>query len=270
VGFAQPFTRLNKPIENKVKLVKQIQGISQLGEQMLALSCLSAVATTAGSSSIFDDSNDSGWTGYSLFTPFGANATLSFPNGAYRMQTPALPQPNTLGPGREGSDRQDVEIADFYTSNNSVDRDHSLEQGFWLLAQMQEFALGTTDGYWMHYITDSPAYPGQGSLVLDRLDNEFSIILDVVPITPHPDQDYRLVFAGVGSVLTGQLFSIADFSIPLTTGSLIDSTHISGEVGLLVQRCACPATISAVCRCRNRAEQSSASLAGCRSRSGNG
>lgn len=221
-----------------MKLVMQrVIGVWELRVKTVVLIYFVAIAAPAHSSLIFDDfndGNDSGWTRYNPLVHFGASATFSFPNGAYRIEAPAFPQPNIFGPGRAGSGRLDVDVADFQTSVDFVDWDDTLDQGFGLLARMQEFALGTTDGYWLHYIMRSPVFTGMGSLVLDRIDNEIPLILDEVPITLDPSQDYRLVFTGMGSALTGQLFHINDLTAPLTTLSITDETYTSGAVGLLV------------------------------------
>lgn len=222
-----------------MKLVMQrVIGVWKLRVKTVVLIYFVAIAAPAHSSSLvfddFNDGNDSGWTRYNPLAPFGANATFSFQNGAYRVEAPASPQPDIFGPGRAGSGRHDVDVADFQTSVDVVGWDDTLNQGFGLLARMQEFARETTDGYWLHYIIRSPTFTGMGSLVLDRLKDEIPSLLKEVPITLDPNQDYRLVFTGMGSALTGQLFHINDLAAPLTTLSITDETYTSGEVGLLV------------------------------------
>jgi len=196
-----------------------------------------AVAPVAHASLLFDDfndGNDAGWTRYDPLAPFGAAATFSFPGGGYRIQAPTSPLPGVVGPGRAGGFRPDTGSANFLLGVDLVGWDDTLEQGFGLVARGGELGLGTGDGYWMHYITRIPQSPGVGALVLDRIDNEIPLILGVAPIKLDPTQDYRLVFTGVGTLLTGQIFSLSDLTIPLVTLMATDSAYTSGVAGLLV------------------------------------
>ena len=44
---------------------------------------------------------------------------------------------------------------------------------------------------------------------------------------------YRLVFTGIGTALTGQIFALGDLNDPLATVTLVNATYQSGLAGLL-------------------------------------
>src|SRR2546430_9566807 len=83
--------------------VMKITSLNFLALIVVALCCLLSLGARAQISDNFDDGNDGGWTRYDPLAPFGAPATFSFPNGGYRIQAPASPDPVVLGTGRAGS-----------------------------------------------------------------------------------------------------------------------------------------------------------------------
>src|SRR4029077_10741850 len=96
-----------------------------------------------------------------------------------------------------------------------------------------DVGLGTTSGYYLHYNVN-PTGP-QGSLLLDRIDNEYPNVSEYTYLSSHldPTVGYRLVFTGLGATLTGQIFALGDLNDPLATVSLTDTTYQSGYAGLL-------------------------------------
>jgi hypothetical protein len=114
----------------------------------------------------------------------------------------------------------------FTNFRETVDRvgwDPKLDQGFGLAARLRNLGLGASSGYYLHYNT----LPGasQGDLVIDRIDQEFpdnTVSVDLNHLDPRAG--YRLVFIGIGSTLTGQVFYLSDLSQALATVSFTDST----------------------------------------------
>ena len=77
-----------------------------------------------------------------------------------------------------------------------------------LFARGGDVGLGTTSGYFLQFNTaDAPA--GQDSLLLTRIDGEFPAAnsQDIAFAGVDPGVGVRLVFTGVGSTLTGQVFA---------------------------------------------------------------
>src|SRR2546428_716119 len=58
----------------------------------------------------FSSGTDAGWTHLEPLSSFGAPGMFTFPNGGYRLQASASPNPSTLGPARAGSLRLDVNL----------------------------------------------------------------------------------------------------------------------------------------------------------------
>src|SRR5437763_11666895 len=130
---------------------------------VVALCCLLSLGAQAQVSDNFNAGNDAGWTRYDPLAPFGAPATYSFPNGGYRIQAPASPDPLTLGPARAGSLRTDQsDASDFGIFFDVVGWDNAANQSFGALGRATSIGLGTTDGYGLTYST-------AGSLDLVRI-----------------------------------------------------------------------------------------------------
>jgi len=178
----------------------------------------------------FDAGNDNAWTRYEPLAPFGAPATYSFPNGGYRVQASASPDPAALGPGRAGSLRLDLNIAgNFLDTIDILSWDNSQSQSFGLLGRISNPGLGTTTGYAFTYST-------AGLLTISLVNKDSLIVLKSRPIVLDPTLGYHLTFSGTGSALFGQLFEL----IPgggyqgITGFGVIDSTYDRGVTGLEV------------------------------------
>lgn len=178
----------------------------------------------------FNDGNDDGWLRYQPLQPFGAPGTWLFPSGAYQIQAAGSPSPGTLGAGRAGSARTDINLSNFHLEVDVLNWNNSLSQAFGLSARANQIGLQTTDSYLFLYLTGTSP-----SIVINRTDNEVPVQIGTgAPITLDPNQDYRFRFTGSGSSLTGQVFNLTDLSTPLATVNATDGTYPSGNVGLLV------------------------------------
>jgi pectate lyase len=207
---------------------------SRFGAALLALTVvvagLAAPAHAQIFSDNFDDGDDNGWTRYQPLSTFGAPGTWTFPSGAYRIQAAGSPNPGTLGPGRAGSARTDINLSDFHLEVDVLDWNNSLSQGFGLSARVNQIGLGTTDSYLLLYLAGTAP-----SFVINRTDNETPVAIGAgAAITLDPGQDYRFRFTGTGSSLMGQVFNLTNLTTPLATVTAIDGTYLSGNVGLLV------------------------------------
>ena len=193
----------------------------------LFLAGLAGISNALAQSDDFNDGNDTGWTRYDPLSAFGAPATFSFPSGGYRIQSAASPNPGLLGPGRAGSLRNDQSYSDFAVVFDLVDWNNTQDQAFGALARVSQAGLGTTDGYAFTYSTD-------GSIDISRINDETPTGLGSAAITLSTANDYRFVFTGLGTVLVGQVFNLADLSTPLATASGFDAAFATGVNGLLV------------------------------------
>jgi hypothetical protein len=88
--------------------------------------------------------------------------------------------------------------------------------------------LGTTDGYSFAYVTSVDI------AIIQRFDNEVGTGLNLGAVTLNPALDYRMVFSGVGSTLTGSIYALSDLGTPLVTVTTTDATYGSGSPGILV------------------------------------
>jgi hypothetical protein len=179
----------------------------------------------------FNDGNDSGWSRQSSLAGFGAAGVFTFPGGStYQMSAPASPNPGALGPARTGS----VRIDQSYDSSFIVQADivgwdaANPRMAMGLIARGANFGLGTTNGYFL-------ALSANGLFDINRTTNEanttlpggITVLLDV-------NADYRLIFSGDGSSLSGRLFNLTDLVNPIATINAVDSTYSSGVSGLFV------------------------------------
>jgi hypothetical protein len=180
----------------------------------------------------FDDGNDAGWTRYD---PIGgavgsARGTWSFPNGAYRIQTLGSPSPSTLGQARVASVRNDVIYTDFYLAVDVVAWDDTLRQAFGLLGRLGQIGLGQTTGYAFTYqaITHD--------IQINRITSEAPTgISATVAVTLDPTKKYRMIFAGIGPIMSGRIYELPNIDTPIVSVTAnSDSTYPSGAAGLLV------------------------------------
>ena len=205
--------------------------LSRLTYFHLALGAMLVLAFTPltgrAQSDDFNDGNDTGWTRFDPFAPFGAPASFTFPAGAYSIQSAPSPSPGTLGASRAASLRNDVSYTVFNVTFDVVDWNNTLNQAFGALARVNQLGLGTTDGYAFTYATG-------GTIDISRVLNEAPTGLGSASITLNPANDYRFVFSGNGTSLSGQVFDLANLSAPLATLNVTDAMFASGNAGFVV------------------------------------
>lgn len=180
-----------------------------------------------GQSDNFNDGDDAGWTRVEPLAPLGAGGTFTFPNGGYRLQAASSPDPATLGSGRVGSLRADANYSAFTVSIDLVDWNNALDQAVGPMARISNLGLGTTDGYGFLYYVENDI------VGINRFDNEQATLLSFTALTLNPANDYRFIFTGADSLLTGQVFALSDLSTPLATVSTLDGSYASGNPGIL-------------------------------------
>src|SRR5439155_11883467 len=140
-------------------------------------------------SDVFDDFNtgsDSSWSHYEPLAPFGAPGIYSFPDGGYRIQATASPDPGTVGPGRAGSLRSDLDITgNFLAGADLVDWDNNVNQSLGVFGRITSPGFGTTRGYAFTYST-------AGLLAISVINNETLTALTSEAYRLNPAKDYHL------------------------------------------------------------------------------
>jgi hypothetical protein len=178
----------------------------------------------------FNSGTDAGWTHYQPLQPLGAGGTWSFPGGnTYRIQAAHTPSLGTLGPGRAGSVRTNLTYTDFNLGVDVVNWDNTVPQSFGLAARLSNIGLGTTNGYL--FFVDST-----GGLDIYRVDGEVTHSIASDPLSLLAGASYRFTFRGVGGTFTGQVFDLANPTVPLATvtNAAPDTAYASGSPGLVV------------------------------------
>ncbi len=198
-------------------------------KSIVCLAALASLATALAQTFDFNAGSDAGLTRYNPLSPFGVGASYSFPGGdSYQVSVPSsAPFTGGVGPGRAGA-FSPVNLTDFTVSVDLVAWNDSLSQGFGPAARIGQVGLGTTDGYSFAYVTSADV------AIIQRFDNEVGTGLNLAPITLNPALDYRMVFSGTGSTLTGSIYALSDLSTPLVTVSTTDATYANGFPGVLV------------------------------------
>lgn len=210
---------------------------------LLALGCLLAsppqLLHAQFQSDDFNDGNDTlpspGWFRYDPLAMFGLNATYSFPNGGYRLQT-AYVTGQAANPGRAGTVRPEV-YSDFYVSVDIVNWDDSLPQSAGLLARIGTPGLQATTGYAFTWDRGNPTNPATGDVDISRITGEAPSGVSVTgrdAIHFQPGKTYRLVFIGRGPTLEGRVYELPDTTTPVITVVGSDATYPSGQNGMVV------------------------------------
>jgi hypothetical protein len=198
-------------------------------KSIVCLAALASLTTAVAQTFDFNAGLDTGLTRYNPLSPFGVGASYSFPGGdTYQVSVPSSsPLTVSVGPGRAGA-YSPVTQTDFTVAVDLVAWNDSLSQGFGPAARIGQVGLGTTDGYSFAYVTSADV------AIIQRFDNEAGTGLNLAPITLNPALDYRMVFSGTGSTLTGSIYALSDLNTPLVTVSTTDATYASGFSGVLV------------------------------------
>jgi hypothetical protein len=179
----------------------------------------------------FNDGNDTGWQRYN---PIGAGS-FTFPNGAYRIQSGATPNPD-FGPGRSGAIRPDaIYTTNFYVSVDITNWNDTINQSFGLLGRITDLGAGSTKGYAFTY--DRGTTATSGDVDISRIDNEAPSGVSVSgadAIHLVPGRTYRFVFLGIDSVLEGRVYEHPNLTNPVVRVTGSDSVYGSGACGLVV------------------------------------
>ena len=205
---------------------------------LLALGCLLAsppdLLHAQFQSDDFNDGNDDGWTRYDALAPAGMNATYSFPNGGYRIQTTYLGGSPQLT-GRSGSVRPEI-YTSFYVAVDIVAWNDALPQSFGLLARIRTPGLGTTTGYAFTWDRGNPANATAGDLDISKITGEepSDVPAPGSSFRLQPGHSYRMVFIGRGANLEGRVYELPDTTTPLITIQGADATYTSGMNGMVV------------------------------------
>ncbi len=216
-----------------------------LRRTLTTVAAFAAVSSLMAQSDNFDDGNDTGWTRYDPLSALGAPfAQFTFPNGAYRIQALASPDPVNAGQARAGSFRTDVSYSDFYVSVDIKEWHLQLDQAFGLFGRARNIGLGQTDGYVFNYNPKNSAQSGQ--IQINRVDDEGAETLATFDVTLDPVlNDYQIVFKGVGGLLTGQIFKKATPPVPIALLTATDTTYADGFCGVFVFDLTGPGTADA-------------------------
>jgi hypothetical protein len=163
----------------------------------------------------------------------------SFPGGnTYRIQSAPSPDPSTFGQGRAGSIKPGS-YSDFYIAADVVGWDDTIHQIFGVMARIGTPGAGTTTGYMFTYDRGNPSNATGGDMDIVRLDCEQPTDLDPSESMANvihfdTNKQYRVVFMGVGTNLTGQVYELPNTANPVVNYSVTDTTYTSGSAGLVV------------------------------------
>lgn len=196
--------------------------VAALGALILCLA-----STALGQSDDFNDGDDAGWTRYDPLAGVGSAGQWTFTGGAYRIRAAVSPAPGTVGPSRAGSLRLDQSYTDFRASVDVITFDNSQDQAIGLFGRITQPGLGTTNGYAFTYAVS-------GEVNLTRVTGESPTDLGHVSVLLVPTKSYRLVFAGQGAALSGQVFDLSNPAVPVASVSATDGTYSAGPAGLVV------------------------------------
>lgn len=211
--------------------------LSALAGLALCSALLMAPSPVDAQSYDFNNGNDTGWTRYDPLgppLPFGPQAVFSFPNGAYRIQTPPSPAPGLppagYGPGRAGSVITGANYTDFYVAVDVLAFDAETDQAFGILARVSNAGLGSLNCYAFTWETgnDLDISVVEGEVPLRQIETDPGrVVLETA-------KDYRFVFIGKGDKFEARIYELPNVTTPIITATGTDSTYPSGGVGLVV------------------------------------
>jgi hypothetical protein len=205
----------------------------------LAASCflMSNQLETRAQSDNFNDGNDTlplpAWIRNNPIL----TGSWSFPGGnTYRIQTAASPDPGNFGPGRAASILP-VNYTNFYATVDIVGWDDTIHQVAGVMARITTPGAGTTKGYMFTHDRGNPSSATSGDMDIIRLDGEVPTGLTTKgtdSIHLEVGKSYRLVFIGIGTNFTGQVYELPDTLFPVVNITASDSTYSNGNPGLVV------------------------------------
>ncbi len=190
------------------------------------LACVCLFAPRIVLAQVTDDFNDGDDVGWSLYFPFSP-PSVTFPAGGYRLS------------GGSGlwfaiSYRADANLQDFVTSVDITDWT-DVNQLFGIFSRLNVVG-GQPSGFAFYCINKRPSTTASliGMARMDNLGSRADIAKGVVLTLDH-GKTYRMVFTGVGTRLTGQMFELTDGGpVLLGTVAANDANYLSGGAnGLL-------------------------------------
>lgn len=208
---------------------------------LISAATMMALHSAAGLTDNFDDGNDDDWV---VFDPLGSSglaspATITFPDGAYRLQSPVPSVPDG-GPARVFSFRQDMELADFYVAVDLVDWDDDVNQAVGLIGRAGNVGLGETTAYVCNYDPNQTGSNPAGQFQINYVENEGApsdSTMAAANLELIADHSYRMIFFGKGGTLTAAMFDLLDLTRPVALiqseeGDARGELYESGFVGL--------------------------------------
>ena len=168
------------------------------------------------------------------YSPFGFPGSFTFPDGnSYSIESPQNYSVLQIQRGRVGAVVNGSNYSDFRITFDVTHWNNGREYVFGPIARAAQLGLGTTDGYLLLlHATDH-------DFALYRVANEDpgDAIAGVEEIDMPPDRDFRLVFTGQGTQLSGIVYDRANLQAALG-GFTVDvagaNPYTNGQVGLIV------------------------------------
>lgn len=199
-----------------------------LPAQIAAILTLAFTSIAMAQRDNFNSGIDPHWTQYAPLDPYGTVTTFTNSSGAYQITTyGSVPAQYGAGPDRAASFRPDVNYSDFAVMVDLVGWNTSHSQPLGLLTRVTNPGLGTTNGYALTYDTTG------NTLDLTLVTGEQTSSLKSAPVTTNASV-LRLLFTGVGSALTGEIFDASNLATPLATVATTDGTYGGGINGLVI------------------------------------
>ncbi len=226
-------------------------GLALLGGQLIA----TAQTENFDSGAAIFSAGPNQWIEANVLAPIGGFVNNSFvANGsgsALRLQrgsadmTP-LGAPQAYGTGRGWIYRTN-DYTDFYVAMDLVNWNDATNQAMVLLARGTGFndtplapflpGLGAVNGYVLNYDNrqdgQNPGDRNGGELQINNITGEGPSTLAAAEVTLTPGHTYRMVFKGVGTTLTGQVYDVEDLTKPIATIVGEDTDYSSGKSGIV-------------------------------------
>ena len=221
----------NKPIRSQLpqnrKSAHALFGSLTALAALLALLGGQPIATAQPVTDNFDDGDISDWSEWTL--------------GGTAVSFPTVGTGKGLGmqvfPGAPILIRYPASVyTDFYMSVDLINWDQNTDGEPILIARGTDFGTYPS-GYVVVYDpnTDGTAAGDRkgGSFEMYIVSNLASVPVAGATVTLEQGRSYRLVFTGVGALLTGQIYDSEDLTKPLVTIQFSDATYTSGPCGLV-------------------------------------
>ena len=188
----------------------------------------------------FNEDDQGPW---ELFDPLNSagvapEVDFSFADGRFRIVSPPPAIPDA-GPARAFAYLPDKEYTDFYCAVDVYEWDDSVDQAFGILARARNIGLGSTTGYVCNYNPNQTGSRPGGQFQINLVTGEASeATLAIANIKLIAGLRYRMVFTGVGGVLTASLYDVENLAFPvsvISTDAAVDEragTYPEGAMGV--------------------------------------